>query len=82
MPTLPVSLIRTTTTLPDFLLPVSSSSSGKVMRISGTGLGGGLDELSIRICFSLLIYIALDLVGGVAMMVKRRWFDGLECLSS
>jgi hypothetical protein len=53
------------------------------MRISGTGLEGGLEELSTRVCFSVLTYIDLDLeVGGVAMMVSRRWLDVLDFLSS
>lgn len=51
----PVSLILTTTTRPDLRFPPSSSSSGNVIRISGTGLLGelGCEASCTMISFSL-----------------------------
>jgi len=72
MPTAPDSAIRSTTTRPHCRLLELPSSSGKVIRISGTGLEGRLDRLFVGSRFSSIKYLdSASLEMDVVEIVRR-----------
>jgi hypothetical protein len=81
MPTVPESPTLTITTLPPQFFSVVPSSSGNVMRISGTLPPAELEALAIRLRFSSYTHTKLFLGPSKSVeMLSCRWCADLLCV--